>query len=64
MASADLNFVQFYQPPTKASLTREKVPKASNAIAPTVLGEGKPPKAPRPSMDGVEDCGATIQLSS
>ncbi len=49
MVSADLNFIQFYQPPTKAGLPREKVPKASNAIAPTVLREGKPPKAPRPS---------------
>lgn len=49
MASVDLNYIQFYQPPTKASLPRERVPKASNANAPAVVGEGKPSKAPGPS---------------
>lgn len=51
MASADLNLIQFYQTPTKASLTCEKVLKALNAIAPTVLREGKSPKTPRPSSE-------------
>lgn len=49
MALADLNSIQFYQPPTKASLSGERVLKASNAKGPLVVGEEKPPKAPGPS---------------
>lgn len=49
MPLADSNSIQFYQPPTKASLSRERVLKALNANGPLVVGEGKPPKAPGPS---------------
>ncbi len=49
MALADMNSIQFYQPPTKASLPRERVSQALNFNVPTVLGDGKPPKAPGPS---------------
>ena len=49
MALADLNSIQFYQPPAEASLPRERVPKASNANGPTVVGRGEFPKAPGPS---------------
>lgn len=49
MALADLNSIQFYQPPTKTSLPHERVPKALKATGPPVIKEGKPPKALRPS---------------
>ena len=49
MALADLDSIQFYQPPTKASLPHERVPKALNATGPPVVGEWKPPKALGPS---------------
>ena len=49
MALAALNTIQFYQPPTEASLPRKRVPKTSNANYPTVVGRGKSPKAPGPS---------------
>ena len=49
MALADLNSIQFYQPPTKASLPHERVPKALNDTGPPVVRKGKPPKALRPS---------------
>ena len=49
MASVDLNYIQFYQPPTKASLPRKRILKASNATAAAVVGDGKPSKVPGPS---------------
>ena len=44
MAFADLDSIQFYQPPTKASLPHERVPKALNIDGPVVDAQ-KPPKA-------------------
>ncbi len=49
MALTDLNFIQFYQPPTKASLPHERVPKALKATGPPFIREGKLRKALRPS---------------
>ncbi|KAL9607035.1 MAG: hypothetical protein Q9167_008011 [Letrouitia subvulpina] len=49
MALVDLNSIQFYQPPVKASLLRETVPKASDAVGSSVVGKRKPSKAPGPS---------------
>ena len=46
MALIDLNHIQSYQPPTKASLPRERIPKAFNANVPAVVREGKPSKVP------------------
>lgn len=51
MPLADLNSIQFYQLPTKASLCREIVLKALNANGPLLVREGKLPKAPGPSSE-------------
>ena len=49
MTLVDSNAIQFYGQLTAASLLREKVPKASNAKDPLVVGKWKYPKAPGPS---------------
>ena len=49
MTTVDLNSIQFYQPPTEASLPRKRVSKASTAQSPAVPERENPPKALTPS---------------
>ncbi|CAF9941279.1 MAG: hypothetical protein HETSPECPRED_003040 [Heterodermia speciosa] len=49
MTTIDLNSIQFYQPPTEASLPRKRVSKASTAQSPAVPERENPPKALTPS---------------
>ncbi|MCJ1460209.1 hypothetical protein MMC28_010588 [Mycoblastus sanguinarius] len=49
MPVVDLDSVQFYRPPIKACQPCKRVPKASNANGPSVVGRGKSPKASGPS---------------
>lgn len=64
MASIDLNYIQFYQPPAKASLPRERIPEASNATAPAVVNKGKSSKVPESSNGWDQSlwCGDTIEF--
>ena len=49
MTIVDLNSIQFYQPPTEASLPRKRVSKASTAHSLAVPGRENQPKALAPS---------------